>query len=134
MFHMIERSQALLLITTILLALGGYHLLILFEFLPSSYVWHGKIDSAESLYWHESVSLVLIALALTALVLDSLNIAQNITRNVFAGFALLFAFNTVINLFAPTWIEQLLFTVLTLIMSLLMYRLSIRDEQSHEAI
>jgi len=118
-----QRSRIIALLAALLTGLGIYHILILAGLLPSQYVWLGRIQTPEELLLHEGVSLGVIALALAALTLERFRIYTPVSRLLLYLFALLFAANTVANLFAPTWTERILFTAVTSILTLLTYRL-----------
>lgn len=126
MFSMINRPQAAGIAAALSVGLAGYHLLILSGALSSQHVWLGRIATERDLLMHESVSLGLLFVLLVALALDYLGRMPRVTRPLFLFFALLFSANALVNLFAPTWQEQL-FGPLALFMALLMYRLSHKE-------
>ncbi|MEA1919226.1 MAG: hypothetical protein U9N52_05250 [Campylobacterota bacterium] len=128
--YIIKRQEALSLVSIILLLLGLYHLLILGGFLPSEYVWSGKIESERDLLIYESISLGLIATALIAIYFDYIEIFKRFTQAIFYLYTILFGLNTIANLFAPTQQEQILFSIITFIMTLCMFRLSMKDKDT----
>ncbi|MCV6609009.1 MAG: hypothetical protein OIF32_12420 [Campylobacterales bacterium] len=125
----INRKSLLWLTAVILLILGGYHLLIISEQISSENVWLGMIENREDLLKHEATSLILIGIALVTIILDYFHKVPNITRKIFLFFIVIFGLNTIVNLFAPTLLEQVGFSILAFIMMILMYCLSKKKEE-----
>lgn len=124
MLRSTERLQVLAALMTTLSLLGLYHGLILMGHLSSEYVWLGRIQNHEELLRHEGASLMIIAFALITLGLVGLRRLHSVTQPLLYLFTILFAANTVANLFAPTWTERIAFTVVALGLTLLTFRLT----------
>jgi len=106
-----------------------FHLLVLSGIIHYSVVWGGRLKSAPQMYLFEAVSLT-INLAVLATVSIKMGyikpfIPQRAVTFLLWALAILFALNTIGNIFAKTILEQILFTPLTLISSVLCYRLAI---------
>ncbi|MEM8969802.1 MAG: hypothetical protein AAGE93_25520 [Bacteroidota bacterium] len=110
-------------ILLILLALlVVFHLLVIAGIIPYNIVWAGKINNRTQLLQMESISLVVLALAifLVALRMEYLTFL-NYPSVINGGMWVLFAFfllNTLGNLTAKSPIEKYGFGTLTLLMSL----------------
>lgn len=106
------------------------HLLVIVNILPSKYVWGGKIKDSSS-----SVILSLIAILINAILLlivfvklkaKAKPVLSTIIKGVLLFYALLYALNTIGNLLAESTIETLVFTPLTLLLSVACFRLIIK--------
>ena len=110
---------------TLLIILGlliVFHLLVMAGIVPYDIVWTGKINSRAQLLRMESVSLVVLALAILMVALRMNYLAfLDAPTVVDVGMWVLFAFfllNTLGNLTAKSPIEKYGFGTLTLLMSL----------------
>jgi len=106
-----------------------FHWLILFEIMPHDIVWAGKIKDRNHLVKMESISLLVLVAAtiIISLKMGYLNFIKNSTI-INIGMWVLFAFfllNTIGNLTAQSPIEKYGFGLLTLLIALLVLRLSI---------
>lgn len=110
---------------TLLITLGlliVFHVLVIAGIIPHSIVWAGKINSRAQLLRMESISLVVLALAILLVTLRMEYLAFIDSPAVInGGMWVLFAFfllNTLGNLTAKSPIEKYGFGTLTLLMSL----------------
>jgi hypothetical protein len=106
-----------------------FHLLVLSGAIPYSVVWGGRLESISQMYLFEAVSIT-INLAVIATVGMKMGYIKPFMPKMAVTFllwalAILFALNTVGNLFSQTTLETILFTPLTLISSVLCYRMAI---------
>ena len=109
---------------TIVIAVILFHVCILFGIVPYDITWGGRLKSDEEMYVFESISIA-INLLLGSVLLIKGNYIKPIIRlrivNVILWiFFVLFALNTVGNLFAETTLEKS-FSVLTLALSVLIW-------------
>ena len=109
-----------------------FHCLVIFGLLPYDIVWAGRINNQEELMKMESISLliVLIAILLVSLRIRLLKIVIN-PRIIAAGIWILFVFfvlNTLGNLSAKNSFEKYGFGLLTFVISSLVLRLAIADK------
>jgi uncharacterized membrane protein len=109
---------------TIVIAVILFHVCILFGIVPYDITWGGRLKSDEEMYVFESISIA-INLLLGSVLLIKGNYIKPIIRlrivNVILWiFLVLFALNTVGNLFAETTLEKS-FSVLTLALSVLIW-------------
>ncbi|MGB3585577.1 MAG: hypothetical protein WBA23_03500 [Tunicatimonas sp.] len=99
-----------------------FHLLVIIGIVPYGIVWAGKINSRVHLLRMESISLVVLALAIVLVALRMKYLTfLNYPAVVNGGMWLLFAFfllNTLGNLTAKSPIEKYGFGTLTIVMSL----------------
>ena len=106
-----------------------YHNLIISGVIPSKYVWGGKIDDPVELIKMEfiSLSIVILAAVLTMIRVDILKVPVLKPASRFAmwAIALLFALNTIGNLLAEELLETIIFSPLTLLLSIFSFRIAI---------
>lgn len=123
----IKFSATLMLV--ILSCVAVFHVLIFSGAIPYNIVWGGRLESASQMYLFEAVSIT-INLAVIAIVgmkagyIKTFIPPRAVTFLLWV-FAILFALNTIGNIFAKTSLETILFTPLTLISSVLCYRMAI---------
>lgn len=106
-----------------------FHLIVLAGVVPYSIVWGGRLESATQMYIFETISLT-VNLAVIIIVGIKGGFIKPYLPNKAVTFSLwvlaaLFALNTVGNLFAESKLEMILFTPLTLLSSILFYRMAI---------
>lgn len=104
-----------------------YHTLILTGIVPYAIAWGGRLKTREEMLVFETISLMVNALMLVVVFLKTGRLSWKIrpkTLNAVLWFmCVLFFLNTIGNIFAINKIEQLVFTPLTLLLSLLCLRL-----------
>ena len=119
--------------TTLMLVLLScvvvFHLLVLLGAIPYNVVWGGRLESASQMYMFEAVSIT-INLAVIAIVgIKAGHIRPYISKKAVTillwALAMLFALNTVGNVFSATVLETIVFTPLTLISAVLCYRMAV---------
>jgi hypothetical protein len=110
---------------------GGivFHFLVLSGAIPYNVVWGGRLENAFQMYVFEAVSLT-INLAVIALVgikagFIKFYLPERLVTFLLWVLVILFAVNTIGNLFAKTSLETIVFTPLTLISAVLCYRMVI---------
>ena len=122
-FH--TAAKGIFIILTIMLL---FHILVLTGFIPFDIVWGGRLKSREDMLVFESVSvgvnlLIVLVIAGHAGYLP-LSFNKKITPLLTWLMAGLFLLNTIGNLMAVNPIEKFIFTPLTLLLTLLCYRVA----------
>ena len=126
-FH--TAAKGILIILSIILV---FHALVLTGFIPFDIVWGGRLKSREDMLVFESVSvglnlLIVLVIAGHAGYLPLL-FNKNISRILIWLMTGLFLLNTIGNLMAVNPIEKFIFTPLTLVLTMLCYRVA--DEKT----
>lgn len=120
---MIKPLQAAKTIIVILTAVFCFHLLVLTGLIPYQVVWGGRLQTRSEMITFEMVSLLLNALmsALAAMRAGWLGtgLKPRFLRVGLWVMAVLFALNTVGNIFSTNRWEQVIFTPLTLVLAFL---------------
>ena len=102
-------------------------LLVLVRIIPYHVFWVGKINPEEQLAPFMSISIlmdvILIGMLLIKLKDTQHNIVKNIANGIIGVFALIFAINTIKNLFSDDLIVLVLGTTLSFISSFLCWRI-----------
>jgi len=105
-----------------------FHLLILMSIIPYGSVWGGRLKSHTEMVTFETVSLLLngAMLFITAVKAGYLQVGVHPTliRVSFFVMAVLFFLNTIGNLFSTSPFEKIVFTPVTLLLSLISFRLA----------
>jgi hypothetical protein len=126
--RLISEKAAATALLALFSALVVFHVVALLGVIPRDMLWGGRIKSAEDFYVFEAVSLTLNAamLFVTAVRAKVLKIAMNtrFLQLVFGLMFVLFAANTLGNIVAVNMWERIIFTPVTLILSLLSLRLA----------
>ncbi len=99
-----------------------FHLLVLIKIIPYKMVWGGRLKSDIDMYKFEAVSLTVNLLFLFILLVQSnymaLSVPSNILTYTFWGMAALFLLNTAGNLLSKNRMEQMIFTPITILLTL----------------
>ncbi len=116
-----KRAGTLLL--SILCAVTLFHFAVLLGFIPYSAVWAGRLKSKEEMYVFEFISIFVNAFLMFIVAQQSGVIRtyfpEIIRQRIFLFFAVLFAVNTLGNLFAINIYERVIGTLLTLVSCIL---------------
>ena len=122
-----ERNAGLAMLVLFSLILV-FHLLVLSGIVPYDIAWGGRLKSREEMFVFESVSISLNTFMMIVVAVRSeflsLSINRKVIRGILWGMTILFALNTVGNLFAVSSWETIIFTPITLVLSLLSLRLA----------
>jgi len=121
------RAAAVLLLALLSVTLF-YHILILTRIVPYEKVWGGRLTSVEQMYRFETVAVV-VNLCILAVALLRLIYPHNFKfLSILCWiFCTLYALNTIGNLFAKTNFERIVFTPLTLVLSVGFARLAVGE-------
>jgi hypothetical protein len=119
-------ANGILLITTATLV---FHFLILFGIIPFENTWGGRLENREQMAVFESISILVTLLVMGAVGISAgyLNwkIKPIILKVLFYVLMVVFALNTVGNLFANNDFEKFYATPVTLILAIFCWRLAI---------
>lgn len=106
-----------------------FHGLVLAGVVPANIVWGGRITDRSQLRRMELVSIGIMIVAATVIVLRARALIHGSASPVLAvatwALVVLFAMNTVGNLFAKTTFEKVAFTPVTAVLALLSLRLAL---------
>lgn len=110
-----------------------FHLLVVVGLVPFEIVWGGKLKTREEMHVFEGISLILNALMLSFVAADyglfRITPSKGTRRFLFGLMSVLFALNTVGNLFSDNHLEKLIFTPLTFITAIVTARLALKNDR-----
>lgn len=110
------------LVLILLLLLMIFHLLILLKIIPYKFLWGGRLTNDEQMYKFEGFSVLITALFLTVILVDThyLNwsIPDLVITFALSLMAALFALNTFGNLMSKNKFEKRVFTPVTIALTL----------------
>jgi hypothetical protein len=106
-----------------------FHFLVLFQVIPYSIVWGGRLNSLSEMYIFEVVSVFINLLLLSVVAVKSkiinISIGARTINTIAFTFSGVFLLNTIGNIASKSIIETILFTPITLVLSVLYYRIGI---------
>ena len=111
-----------------------FHVLVMFQVIPYGMVWGGRLKDSSQMLLFEAISIAVNLLMLGAVAISAGMIKVKINRGLLKAalwtmFAV-FLLNTIGNLLSNNETEKLIFTPLTLLLSLFSLRLAISKEQA----
>ncbi|MFZ4544662.1 MAG: hypothetical protein ACOYOA_11465 [Saprospiraceae bacterium] len=119
--------NALKLMLGLLSAVVLFHLLIITQIIPYNIVWAGRLKSITDMLYFESSSLAINLFLILVLLLKGViirnSISPRILNSILWFFVGLFAVNTIGNLFAETLFEKIVFTPLTFISAIMIWKI-----------
>ncbi len=121
------------LATTIMIILLSsaiiFHLLIIFQFIPYHIVWGGRVETLSQMYQFEAISiginLLMIFTVFWKCYCVKIKKSSKILDALLWILIGIFVLNTIGNLFAKSSLETTIFTPLTFISAILLYRIVI---------
>lgn len=120
--------QSLFIMIALLSVVMLFHILVLFGVIPFGVTWGGQLNSVEEMYVFETISLAVNLFLIVVLLLKGQYIKNQISVKWLNGiillFAILFALNTVGNLFAKASVEMIVGGLLTFVSAILCYRIA----------
>lgn len=129
------KKSALFIMFFILGIILIFHFLIFTEQIPYDIVWAGKLKSVEEMKTFETFSIILNAFMLAILFIKYKHVKKQVNNKVINFiiwiFVILFALNTVGNLFSQNMIELILGTFLTLVSSVLCF-IIVRNKKHYD--
>lgn len=125
----ISEKRAASLVIIILSLVIVFHLLVLINIIPYNMVWGGKIEDTSRLFKLEAISiavnlLMLVIVLMKAKIISVVKNQRVVTISLWI-MAILFMINTVGNALSTNDFERFVFTPLTLVLSLLCFRLAL---------
>lgn len=122
-------SLFLILLSLVLI----FHFLVILKIIPYNIVWAGKIENDAQMNLFESISILINFILLTAILVKGnilrLKINRIIIQVILYLFVVIFALNTVGNLFAKMSLETYIFTPLTFISAFLCLRIALEKSK-----
>lgn len=132
----VTKKRALHLMLGLLIVVVIFHLAIITRLIPHDIVWAGKLKTLEEMYQFEIVSIAINLFLITLLILKGRSVAgtqrDKILNIILWLFILLFAANTIGNLMARTLFEKLVFTPLTFLFTLLLWKIVKKETPIYE--
>lgn len=129
---MLKKIPFLFAVKTVLLIVGFtlvFHILVLSQIIPYNIVWGARIQNKQQMFVFEAVSLSLNFFMLFLVLVKGGYITWQINHTVVKTFlwvfSALFALNTLGNLASNNVLETVIFTPLTLLLSMLFVRLAL---------
>ncbi len=121
----LTKQLALKILIGLFIAVIIFHLLIVFQVIPYTIVWAGKLKTIDEMYAFEVASISINVFLVAVLLLKGNYVKHRISDKIFNAilwiFVALFALNTIGNLLAETLFEKIVFTPLTLVSSVLIW-------------
>lgn len=109
-----------------------FHLLVIFRVIPFEIVWGGRLKDSSQMLLFETVSVTINLIMLVTVAIYSgflkVKINRAVLKTILWIMVALFFLNTVGNLFSNNEIEKIVFTPLTLFLSIFSFRLAISNE------
>ena len=113
----------------LLIAIIAYHVLIISGVIPYEATWGGRLKTDEEMYRFEAISISMNLLILLVVAIKGGHVKAikpgKVINILLWVFAVLFALNTVGNIFSENIIEAIVFTPVTLLFSLFCYRMAV---------
>jgi hypothetical protein len=120
-------TNALLIIFILVMI---FHVLVLLGIMPFDIVWGGRLKSKDEMIPFEITSIALNSVMLGIVMMQAgflkVNVKPIVLKVAFWCMFVLFAINTVGNIFSNNELERLIFTPLTLLLSVFSLRLAIK--------
>ncbi len=133
MIQKIPFKFALSFLLTLLSSVFIFHFLVMLKIIPYTIVWAGKIENDTQMYQFESVSVLINVILFSAILLKSKivrwNVNPKIIQVILYIFVVIFALNTIGNLFAKMTLETYIFTPLTFISAFLCLRIALEKSK-----
>ncbi len=110
-----------------------FHVLVLSGVVPYAIVWGGRVDSDEQMQTAEAVSIFMLIFILWILAMKSRRLPPIVSEKNLNGciwaIAILFALNTLGNLLSENRFEKIVFTPITLLLTVLCLRMVITKRE-----
>ena len=111
-----------------------FHLLVIMKVIPSTIIWGGRIENQQELLKFESISIILNVFFLLILLMINTTIKVKVKPIVFRLvlwlMSALFILNTIGNLLAKSSIETMIFTPVTILLSIFSLYLALNFRSS----
>ncbi|MCG6913673.1 hypothetical protein LJE86_07125 [bacterium BMS3Abin03] len=117
------------ILISLLLLLLAFHILVLVKVVPNEIVWRGQIDSSSDLLLYEGLSvfitiIFIVVISLKIGLIKSVRFTKVVNITTWIIF-IYFLLNTTGNLTSEIILEKIIFTPITIVMTILAFRLAI---------
>ena len=133
MIQKIPFKFAFSFLLTLLSTVFIFHFLVMLKIIPYTIVWAGKIENDTQMYQFESVSVLINIILFSAILIKGKivrwNVNPKIIQVILYIFVVIFALNTIGNLFAKMSLETYIFTPLTFISAFLCLRIALEKSK-----
>ncbi len=133
MIQKIPYKFALSFLLTLLSTVFIFHFLVMLKIIPYTIVWAGKIENDTQMYQFESVSVLINVILFSAILIKCKivrwHVNPKIIQVILYIFVVIFALNTIGNLFAKMTLETYIFTPLTFISAFLCLRIALEKSK-----
>lgn len=123
MLHRLPRRIATYGLTLILGLVVLFHICVLTGLIPFSIVWGGRLENQEQMIVFEAIS-IFLNVCMLAIVFISIRHRNTLIVIALWLMAVLFFINTIGNLLSTNELERILFTPLTLVLTIFSVRLA----------
>lgn len=127
MIKKVSFKLAINLALSLLAILALFHILVLTQIIPYQLIWGSHLKNVQEMISFEGPSLVLTIMIILLLSLKAKYIKSKLSKH-FLNIPIwiligLFLLNTIGNLFSQSSIEMMIFTPITVLMDILLYRI-----------
>ena len=133
MIQKIPYKFALYFLLTLLSTVFIFHFLVMLKIILYTIVWAGKMENDIQMYQFESVSVLINVILFTAILIKGKIVRRNVNPKIIQVilyiFVVIFALNTIGNLFAKMTLETYIFTPLTFISAFLCLRIALEKSK-----
>ena len=107
--------------------------IIFLDIIPVDYLWGGQLKTKGELFMFELISILVQTICLLYVLLYKKYFSEKAAGKVIAWILfIIFSFNTVGNILAKTLFEKIIFTPVTLCLSLLMLRIALTKKKTEK--
>ena len=128
MINRIDFRRAVNTTLILLTAIMVFHMLVIAGIIPYTIVWGGKLSNSEEMLRFELASVTINLLLVVVIMIKAeyirIPVSGRIITTILWLYFGLFSLNTIGNLFAEKSLETIIFTPLTFILALLIYRIA----------
>ena len=104
--------------------------IIFLDIIPVDYLWGGQLKTKDELFIFELISILIQTICLLYVLLYKKYFSEKAVGRIIAWILfIIFSFNTVGNILAKTLFEKIIFTPVTLCLSLLMLRIALTKKR-----
>ena len=127
----IAEQTAAKVLLVMLFSMIIFHSMVLVGVIPYKIVWGGKLKNTTEMFRFETISIIINVVMLFTIIIRAgyikMNGSNKITRVILWIMAVIFLFNTLGNILSVNQFEKLFFTPLTFVLSILSYRLAVKE-------
>jgi hypothetical protein len=104
-----------------------FHCMVLYQVIPYSIVWGGRLENYNQMLGYETTSIVINTFLIITVTVKAkylkIQIPEKLIDLILWIFVILFSINTIGNLLSKTTLETIIFTPVTLILAILCFRI-----------